>query len=53
MHDPARFDVATKMPKFSDVDDKTGLAAFDHDATRQFDAVWQYLLTGLKIKPPQ
>jgi len=53
MHDPARIDPATKMPRFADFDDKTGLAAFDHDATRQFDAIWQYLLTGRKIEPPQ
>jgi hypothetical protein len=53
MHDPARIDPATKMPRFADFDDKTGLAAFDHDAEKQFDAIWQYLLTGRKIQPPQ
>ena len=53
MHDPLRIDPASKMPRFDDADGKTGLGAFGNDATAQFEAIWQYLLEGPQIRPPQ
>jgi mono/diheme cytochrome c family protein len=53
IHDPLRIDPATKMPRFDDAEGKTGLPAFDNDAKSQFEAIWQYLLAGPKLQPPQ
>jgi mono/diheme cytochrome c family protein len=53
MRDPQRIDPATKMPKFEDDEGKTGLTPFDHDGQQQFEAVWQYLLEGERLPPPQ
>ena len=53
MHDPLRVDPNTKMPRFDDADGKTSLPTFDGDAKKQFEAIWQYLLAGDNIKPPQ
>lgn len=53
MRDPQRIDPVTKMPKFEDDEGHTGLAAFDHDGAQQFEAVWQYLLEGERLQPPQ
>jgi mono/diheme cytochrome c family protein len=52
IHDPQRIDPNTKMPRFDDGEGKTGLPTFDNDSQKQFDAIWQYLLAGEKIKPP-
>jgi mono/diheme cytochrome c family protein len=49
---PQRIDPNTKMPRFSDDEGKTGLAAMDNDATKQFEAIWQYMLEREQIKPP-
>jgi hypothetical protein len=40
------------MPKYGDDEGKTGLPTFDNDASKQFEAIWQYLLEGKQIKPP-
>lgn len=53
MHDPLRIDPASKMPRFDDAEGKTGLPAFGNDAKQQFEAIWQYLLEGESIRPPQ
>jgi mono/diheme cytochrome c family protein len=53
IHDPLRIDPASKMPRFDDADGKTGLPAFNNDAKSQFDAIWQYLLSGPNLHPPQ
>jgi hypothetical protein len=43
---PQRIDPETKMPKFADETGKTPLTDFfDGDASKQFDAIWQYLQT--------
>lgn len=52
IRDPQRIDPTTKMPKFEDDEGKTGLPAFDNDGQKQFDAIWQYLLGGERLKPP-
>ena len=53
IHDPLRIDPAGKMPRFDDAEGKTGLPAFNSDAKSQFEAIWQYLLEGEKLVPPQ
>ncbi len=53
IHDPLRVDPETKMPRFDDADGKTGLTTiFDGDSHRQYEAIWNYLLTGKDIRPP-
>ena len=52
MHDPLRIDPSSKMPRFDDAEGKTALPAFGGDAAQQFEAIWNYLLTGSDIKPP-
>jgi hypothetical protein len=54
MLNPIALDSATKMPRFSDDEGKTALRdALDGDATRQFDAIWNFLLQGKDVKRPQ
>ena len=51
---PARITPNTKMPTFPDSDGKTPLRdVLDGDATKQFDAIWNYLLAGRKIEHPE
>ncbi len=46
MMDPARVDVATKMPKFAPDGHGTALKdILDGDARKQFDAIWHYMAT--------
>jgi mono/diheme cytochrome c family protein len=52
IHDPLRVDPETKMPRFDDADGKTGVPVFDNDAKKQYEAIWNYLLTGNDIVPP-
>lgn len=53
IHDPLRVDPNTKMPRFDDADDKTGIRdVFDGDAPKQYEAIWEYLLEGRKMLPP-
>lgn len=50
---PLKLDPNTKMPAFERDDGKTTITtAYDGDARKQFEAIWQYLLAGDKIKPP-
>jgi mono/diheme cytochrome c family protein len=54
MLNPIALDPATKMPRFSDDEDKTALRdTLDGDANKQFDAIWQSLLQGKDVKRPQ
>ena len=52
MLDPQRFDKRTKMTKFADEKGRTALDFFEGDARAQFEALWQYLLEGSKLRPP-
>lgn len=53
MRNPIRIEPGTRMPQFADVEGKTALKnVFDGDATKQFEAIWQYLLAGESITPP-
>ncbi|HEY2589361.1 MAG TPA: c-type cytochrome [Tepidisphaeraceae bacterium] len=53
LRNPPRIDPTTKMPTFEDDEGKTGLPPFDHNGTKQFEAVWQYLLEADRLQPPQ
>jgi mono/diheme cytochrome c family protein len=53
MANPIRVDPATKMPAFGDAEGKSAIRdVYDGDATKQFEAVWQFLLRGPNVKPP-
>jgi mono/diheme cytochrome c family protein len=53
MANPIRVDPATKMPAFGDAEGKSAIRdVYDGDATKQFEAVWQFLLRGKDVKPP-
>ncbi len=53
VHNPLKLDPNSKMPAFERDDGKTAITeVYDGDARKQFEAVWQYLLSGEKIKPP-
>ncbi|HEX8915428.1 MAG TPA: c-type cytochrome [Humisphaera sp.] len=54
IHNPLALDPNTKMPAFErEGEGKTTITAFyDGDARKQFEAIWQYLLSGKDIKPP-
>jgi len=52
MREPLRVEPDTKMPAFAQ-GDKTQLPDYDGDAVKQFEAIWQYFLTGEKIEPPE
>ena len=57
MRNPARIVSTTKMPAFVSLEDgklKSALGdVFEGDGTKQFDALWQYLLAGEKIASPE
>jgi hypothetical protein len=53
MRKPMRFQPGTKMPQFSE-DGKTTLKEIlEGDADRQFEAIWNYLLQGEGMTPPE
>jgi cytochrome c2 len=50
---PQRVLPGTRMPSFADYEGKTALKdEFDGDAHKQFDAIWNYILSGRDIQPP-
>ena len=54
MLNPIKLDPSTKMPAFADAEGKSAIRdAYDGDATKQFEAIWQFLLRGRDVKPPQ
>ncbi len=54
MRDPLRIDPQTKMIKFAQDGQKTGLTDFyDGDAEKQFEAVWHYLKVLNENEQPQ
>jgi mono/diheme cytochrome c family protein len=50
---PARVEPGTKMPQFAQGKRSQLTEILEGDAVRQFEALWQYLLEGEKIKPPE
>ncbi|MEZ0266209.1 MAG: hypothetical protein ACAI43_15875 [Phycisphaerae bacterium] len=53
MRKPMRYQPGTKMPQFSEGGKTDRKDVLDGDAEKQFDALWQYMLTGTKIVAPE
>lgn len=54
VRNPQRVERGTRMPTFATPDGKTPVRdVLDGDASKQFDAIWNYLLQGPAIQPPQ
>jgi mono/diheme cytochrome c family protein len=54
VRDPQRYQPGTRMPQYADASGKTPLKdILGGDAHAQFEAIWQYLLEGRKMKPPE
>jgi len=54
VYNPLRVHKDSKMPAFADKDGKTSLReTLDGDARKQYDAIYQYLLAGRKVDPPE
>ncbi len=50
---PQRVEPGTRMPSFADYEGKTAIKdPYDGDATKQFEAIWNYLQQGRQITPP-
>ncbi len=53
MRNPIRVEPESKMPQFADDEGRSPITdIYGGDARKQFEAIWQYLLAGEKIKPP-
>jgi len=51
---PLKYQPGTRMPQYSDADGKTAYKdVLEGDATKQFEAIWQYLRAGEKVIPPE
>ncbi len=54
VRDPQRYQPGTRMPQYADNAGKTPYKdILGGDAHAQFEAIWQYLLEGRHIKPPE
>ncbi|HYE18159.1 MAG TPA: c-type cytochrome [Tepidisphaeraceae bacterium] len=53
MRKPMRYQPGTKMPQFAEGGKTDRKDVLDGDAEKQFDALWQYMLTGTKIVAPE
>jgi mono/diheme cytochrome c family protein len=53
MRKPMRFQPGTKMPQFSEDGRTTLKEILEGDADRQFEAIWNYLLQGEGMMPPE
>jgi mono/diheme cytochrome c family protein len=54
VYNPLRVHKDTKMPAFADKDGKTSLReTLDGDARKQYQAIYDYLLAGRKVEPPE
>ena len=54
VYNPQRVQPGTRMPSFADAEGKTALKdILGGDAKKQFDAIWNYLLQGPEMKPPE
>jgi len=54
VYNPQRVLPGTRMPSFADSEGKTALKDIQGgDAKRQFDAIWNYLLQGKEMQPPE
>jgi hypothetical protein len=54
VRDPQRYQPGTRMPQYADNAGKTPYKdILGGDAHAQFEAIWQYLLQGRKMNPPE
>jgi mono/diheme cytochrome c family protein len=54
MLNPGRVVRDSRMPQFADLDGKSPFTKYyDGDARQQFEAIWQWLLEGRAISPPE
>jgi mono/diheme cytochrome c family protein len=54
MLNPIKVEPSTKMPAFADAEGRSAIRdVYEGDAIRQFEAIWQFLLRGKDVKPPQ
>lgn len=53
MRKPMQFQPGTKMPVFGENGKTTLREILDGDADKQFDAIWNYILQGEKMTPPE
>lgn len=54
MYNPIALDPTTKMPRFTDDDNRTALTdTLNGDGAKQIEAIWQYLLQGEDLKRAQ
>jgi mono/diheme cytochrome c family protein len=53
MRKPMRFQPGTKMPQYSEDGQSTLRDILDGDADKQFDAIWNYILQGARMVPPE
>jgi mono/diheme cytochrome c family protein len=53
MRKPMRFQPGTKMPQFSEEGRSTLKEILEGDADKQFEAIWDYLLSGAKVTSPE
>jgi mono/diheme cytochrome c family protein len=54
VYNPQRVLPGTRMPAFADSEGKTPLKDIEGgDAKKQFDAIWNYLLMGKEMQPPE
>lgn len=53
MGKPMRYQPGTKMPQFSENGTTTLKEIQDGDASKQFDAIWNYILQGEKMMAPE
>lgn len=53
VREPLRLEPGTKMPQFAPNGRSQLVEILDGDGARQFEALWQYLLAGRKIRPPE
>jgi hypothetical protein len=53
MRAPLRLEPGTKMPQFFPDGRSPLVEVLDGDAARQIEALWQYLLEGENLRPPE
>jgi cytochrome c2 len=54
MLNPIKVDPGTKMPAFADAEGKSAIRdVYEGDGTKQFESIWQFLLRGKDVRPPQ
>ena len=53
MLDPLRINSQTRMTQFAQEGETNNWDYYDGNAVKQFEAIWEYLLRGDELKPPE